>query len=294
MIQPRGKVPYEFFSQLVQHSFEIYTRASRVTQTRLRCKSKDDQCRNVNFSMINPHFYSNGYWRVRSDVMQFQEANTTFFDLLYKHTKILPETISLIIQRKASPGKMSEDNQVILNKLSKCDKKAAVFPETVALQMETILLRTHRKDSVYVGKTIVFQSGYYFAFVSKQFELYFPTPSKAIIKRLNSYKAAGFEKRWESVIHTLARVRKEKRQNQTRHLVDKRMRMDGNIVVVFIVFLVGLLIGIVSMVFEKFVIHWILNPRRTWLLVKGLSTILKIYVKSVIKLLKKRLYLKEK
>ncbi|MES2284903.1 MAG: hypothetical protein V4547_04380 [Bacteroidota bacterium] len=107
MIQPRGKVPYEFFSQLVQHSFEIYTRASRVTQTWLKCESKDDQCRNGNFLMINPHFYSNNYWRVRSDVLQFQEANTTFFDLLYKHTKILPETISEIMQRKSSSGKMS-------------------------------------------------------------------------------------------------------------------------------------------------------------------------------------------
>lgn len=53
---------------------------------------------------------------------------------------------------------MSGQNQVILNQLRKCDRKAAIVPVTVALQMETILQKSHSSESVYVGKNIIFQS----------------------------------------------------------------------------------------------------------------------------------------
>lgn len=262
MIQPRGKIPYESFSQLVQHSFEIYTRASRITHViDQKCNENDrSQCTRKNLTMVNPHFYTNFYVRLRSDVFQLKESKSPFFDFLYKYSKIVPETISEKVDYSISELLMRQ-NKAIENKLLTCKKQAAIVPEIVAAEMETILKQKYPKDQVYVGKDILFQSGLYFGF-DNLYSDNSPVPSKIIVNRYAGYKEAGFLTNWKNGMDFLARIRGQ-RGNYTKTLETTRASLSGNISVIFVVLAVGILFSIAGFIFERYLFHLVSNPKQT-------------------------------
>ncbi len=208
--------------------------------------------------MTNSHFYTNSYVRVRSDVFKFKESKSQFYDMLYKYSKIVPETI-LEKMVYNEDELLFRQKTLIQKKLLTCKKQAAILPEKLAVEMETILKQKYPSDYVYVGKNVLFQDGVYFGFGSKYKDI-LPIPSKNILNRYAGYKTAGFLTWWEKYMDFIARIRRQ-RGNYTNIVESRSATLSGNISVIFIVFAGGILISIVGFVYEQYLLHIFSNPR---------------------------------
>lgn len=87
---------------------------------------------------INPHLYSNSFINVRSDVIQFQGTNSPYFESVYKNSETIPKTMLPTIVPFNDYKLSRRQNYAILKRLRNFNRTAAIVPEVVALEMETV------------------------------------------------------------------------------------------------------------------------------------------------------------
>lgn len=275
MVQPRGKVPYELFSQLVNHSFEIYTKASRITLTS-KCLKNPKKCFTSSLTKINPHVYANSYLKIHSDVIQFKDTNAPFFDTFFRNSKIVPETMSEKVHRSQTDFLLRQDD-LILKQLKRCSRQAAVLPETLAVEMEMNLKQRYRKDEVYVGKNVLFQRGLFFAFSSTRSVNFNPTLARNMLNRFIGYKTGGFLERWNKLVVWMAQIRQANRNkaesNTGNNISVGKASMNSNISVIFIVLAAGLLLSVKVFLAEHFASRLLIFNR--WNLLKIICNYIK-------------------
>lgn len=100
----------------------------------------------------------------------------------------------------------SWQNEEIFEKLNKCNKQAAVFPEVVAKYAENFLRKRHSRDQVYLGKEILFQSGLYFSIVTGDIIDMYLMPAQNLVTRYTGFRALEILARWKHFVDFVGKV----------------------------------------------------------------------------------------
>lgn len=273
IVQPRDKLPFHKFSQLVENNFTVYTRASRISYSK-NCKRNLSKCYSFSMHQVNPHQYENNYGLyARSDVLRFGIDNQNSYEMIQRNSKLLPEAMSkqyAILVQEAKNWNLGmvkfleKQSELILMELVQCDKKAAIFPETIVreieLELRMAIPRSNKDDKVYVGREKLFQSGYHY-YILQTFHTHALVP-KSIQERLNWYRQSGILEAWKKLIKWVSEVKRHIKLKGkyggaslgARHKVLKyqeKTAMDGNIRVIFALLSYGLFISLLVIVLEN-------------------------------------------
>lgn len=248
MVKPRAALPYEYFDQLVQDRFQIYTRNLRLyhyfrafyygdaNESAINRSAHEVDLREALLSHTNLESeiaISAGLIKIEND----QDA----FANLKENSKLHPDIIKVFLKTakdhskwhgslnkpKNPPPSLLENEQEILEQsLNKCDKVALLLPQYICK-----LMAGNMSNSVdtFVGKESLLKS-----FIEFDLSGYIPP---RILVRVKQIQLAGLWARWEKLVAARLSLSEPKKSAEPNHV--KKPTMAGNTLVIFIVLLVG-------------------------------------------------------
>lgn len=270
MVAPRAPVPLDKLDRLVKNRFTVYVR--------LRPNSVYNNF--VSFQRLLSFFSANisisSDWHniqvqmtkdvrdivATSDVftltnkisVRYTEEEQRSLDLLCNHSNLLPGTLerfsedflsSTVSQTTIDVSDVHSyfrhlDNIKINKALEDCANVAVLLPHTASLGKAKRLSKMHLSGTSYLGKETWFASDISNGLTE------FVTGN--ILKRKGGLGQSGIWQWWEETLSEM----NQNLENSTgsRGVFMKRPTMDGNIMIIFSVWLIGLGLAIVEFIFE--------------------------------------------
>lgn len=273
MILPKSPIPYKLFNELIQDDFTIYTRVSHLQASLSWLPYSNDSgpflARKVNnlylyvlseISKILVNFGKSGHTTYDSSASRLLTTNTTLHKTGVLRASILHPLIdallypiiaawnnraedevglgeAIVLGRKsvrATFQMMQDELPLLLESLRKCDKVAVILPEYICRNVSKVLRKNDALASVSIGEEVI--SDVHWLFSLKGF-----VPSY-ITKRIAGAHESGFWMYWEGIF---------RESDGDKEIVPvAAATMNGNIAVIFLVWLCGLLGTVLSYVYE--------------------------------------------
>lgn len=264
MITPRRPIPYESFNELIKDGFTVYTRVSNLRLGKFKYEYMDD----FNAGSYHQLHHQGVTMLVLSEMATYLARVTkTFRSFNLNQTyNVITDTKTLNITELAGIAKLNpsvkaivdswewwhnghnylfytsieneriklidEESIILSKKLEKCKKVAAVLPEHLCRNHSTNLRK--KWNSVFIGKE-------YMSDVEWRLQLQGLVPPH-IPKRIKSAHESGLWTRWEQLL---------KRSTDTIwNAVVAAAKLDGNVIVIFCVWICGIILSVISIMLE--------------------------------------------
>ncbi len=263
IIKLRGSIPYERFEELLADNFTIYTRSSYIVYETHQIFDNYDK-KSKTFSPLydfSPHHIGRSInldhlLAIYSEIYEWKKASeqnfTSVYDLLLENTKLIGASVlqkivanfsRLHFEKPEYEGKLSwymmeKEDEILENLLTKCDRVSIIAQEQDANEMGRKLQGNDLKH-VYVGKET-------YANVSITIEIV-GWIEPEFLKRLKIIKESGLWDWWPRWNQENKRFNIEKYSNVEK---DAAPNMTGNILLIFLVLLIGLGISLLLFLFE--------------------------------------------
>lgn len=267
MIKPRMPIPYEIVSQLITDGFTIF---SRLVFTG-RFEVFPDKLSNMTPIRRNNHYivFDLEQSPLVSEVAFFNESDETktlskrnrrFLSELLQHSQLHPDILNVFEAVQTDYHKhrdtitpemeslwvlkLTEGEQTVLERsLEICDKVALIVPEYLARNIS----RKLRYNPASAGKHYVGKEEIHKTTIGFQLQGYVPM---RVFSRLKAISWAGIWDRWRKLTESLSG--RQVTDSMSDSVPSRRPTMEGNMLILFVVLLIGQGLSILIFLAEMF------------------------------------------
>lgn len=265
MIIPRAPVYLEKFQELVPQNISVYTRLSfkrlRSKHSTTECEydikipdalaTKDDclhsEVTSIILSVKNLVFRQTVYvqYVISKDVADFQRKVIESLDVVllgvYNHSRLHPSTEAALERNEPIDIIKKREEQEIYESLKSCQNVAFILPEKLCRDYERFFKRNMniKKNVISVGTEIYSSFGWFFALEGR-------VPPHVILR----YKAAGTSGIWAWLMKLSSNATILGRGENDISIPPKPASIQGNVVVIFAVWICGQFVAMVGFVVE--------------------------------------------
>ncbi|CAL8140847.1 unnamed protein product [Orchesella dallaii] len=269
VIAPKKLIPYRFFHQLVKDKFTTYTLLTADTPDKLWPDLE-------NFVQQSPHqVWGKAWMGVRrgfrrtsfeSDVLNVRNLHVlngygnktrALDDFVLENTKLHPNATQVLektlVDYREQEGRIGGVRNhpwetffirqwvLVANDLRRCKNSAAILPEVFALQMVQGFRKVGKKYA-FVGKDPLFTEVF-------QLELSGWIPFN-VWRRVRATETSGVWNWWKKVVGSVSRSVSEEDFRRASELIVGTPTMKGNVVIIFILFLMSCMVSLASFFVE--------------------------------------------
>ncbi len=254
------KVLFNTLNSLLENDFTIYTRGTMGGQANIRLLSILSMAPELRtfMTLVEPKgnfsdhdfsswFHSELYTYGKAEnswhnwISWFAPADVDFSDKILRlmnHTKLVPNWMKTLINF----------NKVNETLLENCNKTAVLLPDLAAHPYYYGLKK--KKKSVFLGNDLKMSMAHGIKFNRRV--------NQQLLVRMQGLYSSGILDWWNTfMVDIMPRIQGGFLQDGIQPV--KASDMDGNIVVVFVIFCVGILAGILTLIVETKVLIWLAN-----------------------------------
>lgn len=256
MVMPRTPIQYKYFSEVLQDKFNIYTRSISMYPNFKDISNKEPQeegyesltlhsiglpvyiLTEVGGFIANQFTKSNGNETILAKefaagtIKMHPEVITTFENVKFPNLSYQPNITlwqSAEIVEKVYPMLQNIEAEILLESAGKCQKTVVVLPSHMCKEFQTSLIKKDPRSSIFVGEELSAEMNAMFSFEGLVPPL--------LISRVYRIAESGI---WEWWVHVAGNM--ENFQATTESVM--AVSMSGNVVVVFCVWLCGIILAI--------------------------------------------------
>lgn len=265
MILPRRPLPYKYFEEVESDNYKIYSRVSDIHPfSRIQYDDDKIEQRLDGF----PFKVKRGTYFVLPEIQSFLENHEMVVEYSGGRESQDQHRISMRIRNavKIHPGLVQniskellnadvinpydldatnlaiqeEERRLLLRSLKECRKEAAVLPDHMCREFYYALTRDKSQPKLFIGKEV-----YYF--VDWLFHLNGLVPL-FLIRRIHGIAESGVWKWWMDLLSgNVVMTEEAVDDNQV-----EAATIDGNIVIIFVVWICGIALGVMGFIGEHF------------------------------------------
>lgn len=241
---PREPIPFDTFDSLESNGFTIYTRGTYTFSSDLRQLAwmGMNSFSNNLLRIIKPRGNYSQHWITnlfKSELFVFERGETSFtnwLDLYFgNHTtsSYLRRVMNLTILFPDWFERLITNNVITAETLGSCNKTAVLLPDFEANELYYDLKRN--KFSAFLGNDLKISTSYGISFIRRV--------NLNALRRMNGLYAAGLWDWWtKMLVDVMTRIKGGFLGDGTNPT--KASDMNGNIVVVFFIYGVGVAVGV--------------------------------------------------
>lgn len=260
MIVPRIPIPFEKFQQLTEHNFTVYSRSMEINAYKFlfydtfSCPSShfvhSKVIRNHRFCVMSEVEFNIATIQELDDIQwsanlieKIVNESTLVKSEIRNRSQLHPSFLSYLQGTfEASSKKLRElELSYLLKDLIDCRRTALILPESKCEEYAKIL-RTINVPNVYVGKEVYLDLEWHFTLQG--------VVPPDVIWRWKGVQLGGILDKWMKLVSVSGHTKNEKNKNHGRGFPPQAAKMDGNVIVIFVVWLGGLCISVLEILWE--------------------------------------------
>lgn len=277
MVKARVPIPFKFFSQLVDNSFNIYLRttdldynfedfpATGIDKKRSRVFEHMISLRDKNGFLLTTFWSELSRIQMASITSKISPRDKSKIEFIMENSRLPPNLLDVFEEtghaflkwlarpsKKTPPSFFKNQQKSFEQLLEKCDKVAIIFPDYLC---KLVASRMRSVDNVYVGKEALVESVIVF-------ELTGVVPFY-IFDRAKKVEMAGMWQRWRKLVENKLSTYRDPAA-RSRHPSGELAKptMGGNMVVIFSSLFIGQAFAIICLGMESVKILWVMCERR--------------------------------